>query len=204
LYQIYSSTLSGKSKQQQPTQAKSGSYKQEIQLATWMDSYHRYAVGATVTGNAQYVDLINHMHTSVQAGDQIHNKDKRISTQAGTVMYDRIVRKEWDRLMSQGEPVDMTRDSQTVNDEAVKQALLLAPYQSWGSGQRVTDDALPTKPWVKPNANKFWKSAQANYQKGKGGKGQGKGQKGKGKGKKGTEGWPKPKPYKGGKKNKGE
>ena len=165
-----------------------------------MDAYHRYAVGATVTGNALYVDLINHMHTSVQAGDQIHSKDKMISTQAGTVMYDRIVRKDWDRLTSQGEPVDMTKDSQTVNDEAVKQALLLAPYQSWGSGQRVTDNPSPTK----PDANKFWKNAQAKLQKGKGGKGKGKGQKGNGKGKKGTKGWPKPKPYKGGKKHKGE
>lgn len=167
-----------------------------------MDAYHRYAVGATVTGNAQYVDLINHMYTSVQAGDQIHSKDKRISTQAGTVMYDRIVRKEWDRLIGQGEPVDMAKESQAVNDEAVKQAALLAPYQSWGSGQRVTDDTRPNNPWVSPKPNtKSFLNKQKLKQKGKGAKGQGKG---KGKDKKGTKAWQKPKPYKGGKKFKGE
>ena len=166
-----------------------------------MDAYHRYAVGATVTGNAQYVDLINHMYTSVQAGDQIHSKDKRISTQAGTVMYDRIVRKEWDRLIGQGEPVDMAKESQTVNDEAVKQAALLAPYQSWGSGQRVTDDTQPHKPLVNPKASKSFLKKLQLKQKGKGAKGQGKG---KCNGTKGTKGWPKPKPNKGGKKYKGE
>ena len=91
-----------------------------------------------------------------------------------------------------------------MNDAAVKQALLLAPYQSWGSGQRVTDNATPTqKPWGKRKPkNNFWKKAQAAHQQGKNAwKGQGKGQ---GKGKKGAKGGPKPnKPAKGNKR-KGE
>ena len=170
-----------------------------------MDAYHRYAVAASVTDNARYVDLINHMHTSVQAGDEIHSKDKRIATSAGTVMYDRILRKEWDRLVGQNEPVDFELQSKTVNDAAVKQALLLAPYQSWGSGQRVTDNATPTpNTWGKRKPKNSWWNAQQNaHQKGKGaGKGQGKG---KGKGKKGAKGGPKPKkPTKNGNKRKGE
>ena len=157
-------------------------------MATWMDSYHRYAVAAAVTDNAKYVDLINHMYTSIQAGDYIHSRDKRISIQAGIVIYDRLIRKEWARLTSHGEPVDMKGESQAVCDAAARQALLLAPYQSWGSGQKQTDDTTPANPWKKPKKTTWREKAKLQLK----GKGKGKG-KGQGKGKKnGEKTWPKP------------